>query len=221
VAGGDWNLDGYGDVVIAPDKGSAHPVVAYSGFNGAQLWSYSPFGTTYTGGVSIALGDVNGDGYLDLISGELSTGSKVQVNLNNKTGGITTATTYRTITATLPLLYNTGVTVAAGNLNGSSTASIIVGSNSSAGHESLVQVYNGGANGGLVYSFAPYSTYSLGVRVATEDLGGTEDMVIAPVTASSSTLFGNPTVLVLKGNLAGVFTETLNDAPFQGGVFVG
>jgi hypothetical protein len=221
VAGGDWNLDGYGDVVISPDKGSAHPVVAYSGANGSQLWSYSPFGTTYTGGVSIALGDVNGDGYLDLISGQLSTGSKVQVNLNNKAGGITTNSIYRSIAAALPALYNGGVTVASGNLNGSSTASIIVGSNSTPGHESLVQVYNGGASGGVAYSFAPFSAYSLGVRVATENLGGSDDMVIAPATASKATLFGNPTVLVLKGNLAGAFMETMNDEPFQGGVFVG
>jgi hypothetical protein len=85
----------------------------------------------------------------------------------------------------------------------------------------LVQVYNGGANGGMMYSFAPFSAYSLGVRVAVENLNGNVDMVVAPQQASTGLLFGNPTVLVLKGNLTGAFMETMNDAPFQGGVFVG
>jgi hypothetical protein len=183
------------------------------------MFSYSPFGATYNGGISIALGDVNGDGYPDLISGELSTGSKVQVNLNNKAGGLVTNTVYRTIASAMPAGYNGGVYVASAKLNGAADADIIVGSNATLGKESTVQIFNGGASGGMLYTFEPISGYSMGVTVATEDLGGSEDIVIGP--GSTTGLLGSPRLLVLKGNLTGVFTESLTDSAFQGGVFVG
>ncbi len=212
-------MDGYGDVVVAPEKGSVQPVVAISGLTNIPLWSYSPFGVSYSGGISVALGDVNGDGLLDLVSGQESTGSKVQVNLNNNAGGIVTNTIYRTIAAAMPSGYNGGVNVAAGNLNGSKTADIIVGSNASIGKQSQVQVFKGGTNGGILYTFTPFGGFTGGVRVGTENLNGSEDILITP--ASTLGLLGSPKMLVLKGNLAGAFTETLTDSAFQGGVFVG
>jgi hypothetical protein len=219
VAGGDWNVAGYGDVFISPDKGNAQPVVAYNSQTNAQMFSYSPFGATYSGGISIALGDVNGDGYPDLVSGELSTGSKVQVNLNNKAGGLVTNTVYRTIASAMPAGYNGGVYVASAKLNGAADADIIVGSNATLGKQSMVQIFNGGASGGMLYTFEPISNYTMGVTVATEDLGGSEDIVIGP--GSTTGLLGSPRLLVLKGNLTGAFTESLTDSAFQGGVFVG
>ena len=226
VASGDLNRDGFADIVIAPDKGSvSEPVVAYSGFNNAQLFSYSPFGSGDTAGVSIALGDVNGDGFLDLVSGQETTGSKVQVNLGktDSSGGLNTSV-YRTIATSMPSGYNGGVYVAAGDVNGDHLADIIIGSNTSFGHESVVRVYNGGTNGALLYNFIPFSTYTLGVQVAAEDLDGDglADILIVLSKSSTGTLFGNPRVIGLKGtNLSGIFLQTLNDSPFQGGVFVG
>jgi hypothetical protein len=225
VVSGDLNRDGYSDIVIAPDKGTvSEPVVAYSGFNNAQLFSYSPFGTSYKAGISIGLGDVNGDGFLDLVTGQLTTGSKVQVNLGktDSSGGLNTSV-YRTISSAMPSGYNGGVYVAAGDLNGDGKADVIVGSNTSFGHESVVRAYSG-SNNALLYNFVPFTTYTLGIRVAVDDLDGDgkADLLISPAKASTGTLFSNPRVIGLKGStLAGIFLQTLNDSPFQGGVFVG
>jgi len=63
LAKGDFNLDGYGDVVLAQDNGGA--MVVYEGgpsgmTSGAT--TTTPSGRAWT----ISTGDVNGDGYLDL-----------------------------------------------------------------------------------------------------------------------------------------------------------
>jgi hypothetical protein len=71
VATGDVNFDGVPDVITAPGPGSALPVKAFSGVDGSPIagaiGSLTPFGPTYRGGIQVAAGDVNGDGFKDVI----------------------------------------------------------------------------------------------------------------------------------------------------------
>lgn len=85
VAGGDLNLDGKADVAVAPDEGGGARVVVYNGAtltgaNSPKLADFLgladafaspgfPNGKTdsaFRGGVRPAIGDVNGDGRVDL-----------------------------------------------------------------------------------------------------------------------------------------------------------
>src|SRR5205823_5945024 len=70
VASGDVNLDGVPDIVVAPGPGAALPVRVFNGITGDQLpgaiGSFFPFGPGFKGGLQVAAGDVNGDGFKDV-----------------------------------------------------------------------------------------------------------------------------------------------------------
>jgi serralysin len=69
VAVGDVNGDGFGDIVTgaAGVGGNGHVKVFALG---AQVQSFFAFGGSWTGGIFVAAGDVNGDGFADLIVGK-------------------------------------------------------------------------------------------------------------------------------------------------------
>jgi hypothetical protein len=73
VAVGDLNNDGFADIVCsaASSSGTDAPLVQVLNGNGFGLVrSFNAFSTSFTGGVSVAVGDFNGDGHQDIITGE-------------------------------------------------------------------------------------------------------------------------------------------------------
>ena len=62
VAMGDLNGDGVLDIITAPGPGGGPHVVAFDGTNLSMLASFLAYAPTFTGGVFVAAGDVNGDG---------------------------------------------------------------------------------------------------------------------------------------------------------------
>jgi len=69
VAAGDVNGDGKADIVTATGPGGAPRVKAFSGADLAVLYDFFAFAPQFQGGVSVAVGDVNGDGFADIITG--------------------------------------------------------------------------------------------------------------------------------------------------------
>ena len=70
IATGDLTGDGTADVAVTPTAGpDLGFVVAYDGVTGARLFRQSVFGAPVK--LSIALGDVNGDGSADLVAAGL------------------------------------------------------------------------------------------------------------------------------------------------------
>ncbi len=112
VASGDIDRDGYSDVVIGPSSG-AMPVQVISGKDGTQLAKMFPFGTSYTRGVSLGVGDVTGDRVPDLVVGQAAGTSTVAVF----SGTNLTGPAVKTFTA-FPTLFSGGVTVAVGDTDG-------------------------------------------------------------------------------------------------------
>ncbi len=80
VAAGDLNGDGFAEIVITPDQGGGPVVAIYNGSDFVELKRF--FGIegdpNFRGGARPALGDLNGDGFLDvLISAGFQGGPRV------------------------------------------------------------------------------------------------------------------------------------------------
>src|SRR5205823_8132147 len=86
VAAADYNGDGVTDVVMGTGPGAVTLVTVVDGATKRELFRVQPFETSFTGGVFVAAGDVDGDGRPDLIiSPDEGGGPRVQVYSGGKT----------------------------------------------------------------------------------------------------------------------------------------
>jgi hypothetical protein len=77
VATGDFNGDGFPDVVTGAGIGGGPHVRVFNGLDGTPLpftsgggdQGFFAYSTNFLGGIYVATGDVNGDGYTDIITG--------------------------------------------------------------------------------------------------------------------------------------------------------
>ena len=130
---------------------------------GADIRTFVPYGAAFTGGVNVALGDVNGDGSPDIITG-VASGGESHVKVFDGATGLVLKSFFA-----FPGFLG-GISVAAGDVNNDGRADIIVGAGAGAGPH--VKVFSG-ATGAQHYSFFAYgSGFGGGVRVAAGDLNG-------------------------------------------------
>lgn len=175
VATGDVTGDGIEDIVVSEGRGGKPLVEVYDGRTLRKLGSFEAYSTTFTGGVTVAVADLNGDGRADIVTGS-GVGSAAHVKVF---GGSTLFTAVGKVKAAPVAMqsylafdasYRGGISVAAGDVNGDGKADIIVGAQ--AGAPPHVKVFSG-ANGAELqsfYAFAP--SYTGGVSVAAGDLTG-------------------------------------------------
>lgn len=69
VAAGDLNGDGVEDLVMAPQRGANQRIVGTTYTGRRLIGPWRPFKRDYTGGPSVAVSDVNGDGRIEIIAG--------------------------------------------------------------------------------------------------------------------------------------------------------
>lgn len=80
TAVGDVDGDGIDDIIVGSGPGGPSIVRVISGKDGSELFSVAPFESTFTGGVFVAAGDLNGDGKAEIvISPDVGGGPRVQV----------------------------------------------------------------------------------------------------------------------------------------------
>jgi trimeric autotransporter adhesin len=161
----------------------------------------------FTGGVRVAVGDVNGDGIPDLITGAGPDSSHVKAFSGDNLALIRSFLAF-------PGSSTGGVYVAAGDLNGDGKDEIFV----SAGEGSLpkVRVFDGATNGMLTEFSAYADSYLGGVRVAAGDVNNDGKADIITGTASTTT-----NVRVFSGANYAQLQSFLAFGPnLTGGVFV-
>jgi hypothetical protein len=216
ITSGDINRDGFADVIVGPSTG-AQAILVINGQDGSEIAHLTPFGTAYTKGVSLAVGDVTGDRLPDLIVGQAAGSSKVVVF----SGADLTGPVVKSFNA-FPTYFTGGVTVAAGDTDGDRFADIVVGTNAQFTYDSRVRVFSGATNA-LMKDFVAFAGYRGGLRVATEDLDGDGKADLIVSHGRYSTRVGpKPRILALKGtNLTKISDNQLLDTAFLGGVWVG
>jgi hypothetical protein len=179
VAVGDVNGDGQADVVTAPGPGGGPHVRVFDGaalLTGqvSELRGFFAYAVTFTGGVNVAVGDVNGDGKADIITGADAGGGPHVQAFSGADGSVLRSFFAYTTT------FTGGVRVAAADVNGDGKADIITGPGAGGGPH--VEVFSG-ANGAVLQSFFAYDpTFTGGIFVAGGDVNGDgkADIVTAP-----------------------------------------
>lgn len=167
--------------------------------NPAFAW-LEPF-AGYTGGLTLASGDVNNDGFSDIIAGTTAgVPSRVAVF-----SGASPLTRIGNVITPFGNQYTGGVSLAAGDVNGDKQTELIVGT---ASRFTRIQLYNltGATFTKLGAMLTPFGTANTGVQVTTVDTAGTGVPFIAAATLNSS---GTVQVNVINaaGTTQGSYTQ--------------
>jgi hypothetical protein len=163
IASGDITADDFADIVVGLDAGPAAQVRAFSGLTTGMLYDFYPYGG-FSGGARVAVGDVDGDGFGDIITGTGPGSAGIVRAFSGATGSM-----IRDFYA-FDASFTGGVFVAAGDTNGDGSAEIIVGAGSGAGE---VRVFDGHSGVRLMDFYAYPGGFLGGVRVGFTPLGDT------------------------------------------------
>lgn len=209
VALGDFNGDGIPDIVTAPGPGGGPHIKIFDGANFGVIRQFMAYSRDFFGGVYVAVGDVNGDGRLDIITGA-GAGGGPHVKVFDSLSGVTIDSFFAYDAA-----FRGGVTVASGDINGDTKDDIITGAGLGGGPQ--VKVFSG-ATGSLIRQFMAFnSTLRGGVFVAAADLNADA----RPDIVTGAGPGGSPQVRIFNGvNGALLTTFSAYDSAFRGGVRV-
>jgi hypothetical protein len=171
VAAGDVNGDGRADIITGAGAGAAPHVKVFSGADASALQSFFAYDVTFLGGVTVAAGDVNGDGRADIITGPAG-GSPANVKVFD---GTNQAVLHSFVA--YDAQFTGGVFVASGDVNGDGRADIVTGAG--AGGPPHVKVFSGATGAEMNSFFAFDVTFTGGVRVAAGDVNsdGAPDII--------------------------------------------
>jgi cyclophilin family peptidyl-prolyl cis-trans isomerase len=208
IATGDINGDGVPDVVVGAGPGGGPHVKVFSGRDGSLIRSFMAYDPGFTGGVNVAVADVDGDGTPDIITGPGPGGGPNVRVFSGRDGSL-----IRSFMAYDPGFHG-GVNVAAADINGDGMADIITGPGAGSPN---VRVFNG-RDGSLMRDFFAYSSFMTGgVHVAAGDVNGTG----RPQIITGAGAGGSPHVKVYNPDTFATLNSFFAyDASFHGGVNV-
>ncbi|EKE07388.1 MAG: hypothetical protein ACD_18C00100G0002 [uncultured bacterium] len=169
IALGDLNSDGFSEIFVAPSKGSSQPIKIYGVYGEEKKLDFYPFGNKYTGGYSLAVGDVDGNGQNELLV--TRGGDKTQIYIFDQNFKLKKEFT------PFESNFKFGASVSTGNLDGVGADEIIVGRGN--GGKPEVRVFD--MSGKLLYqAFTAYASLTnpgVDVRALDVDFDGKDDIV--------------------------------------------
>lgn len=191
VVTADVTGDGVQDIIVAPGAGSQSWVKVYDGTNLQEVRSFLAYTADFTGGIFVAVGDVDHDGRNDIVTGAGENGGPhVKVF-----GGADLFPNGDVTLAVLPYArrsffayesdFRGGVSVAVADVNGDGYADIITGAGHGGGPR--VTVVSGKDQSILQNYFAYDPSMRSGIMVAAGDINGNgrAEIVTAPMNGGS------------------------------------
>jgi hypothetical protein len=163
VGAGDVNHDLKADIITGADHGAGSHVKVFDGISNSEIRSFFAYGAGFLGGVRVAAGDINNDGFADIITGAGDAGNGHVKVFDGSTGS-----ELRSFFAYAG--YTGGVYVAGGDVNNDGRADLITGTDS--GFSPHVKVFDGLTGSEIRSFFAFGATFTGGVRVAAGDVNG-------------------------------------------------
>lgn len=187
VASADITGDTLADIVTAAGPGGGPHIKVFDGYTRDVIRSFFAFDASFSGGVYVATGDVNGDGTPDIIAAAGGKGGphvKVFSGVDNKVVREFFAYDAR---------FTGGVRVASADLDGDGFADIITGPGAGGGPH--VRAFSGQTGKVLNEFFAYPVTFTGGVNVAAGDING--DSVPEIITGPG--MGGGPLLRIWEG----------------------
>ena len=213
--------------VSLPGRGAPPAIRVFDIATGTET-SINAYEPTYRKSIRVATGDINGDGYDDIITSTITGNGRVRV-FDGRTGAPMTGAFAEL--AAFPEAGARGAYVASGDVNGDGRDDIVVGSGYKAKGSAKVRVFSG-FDGSVLSTNEPFGTkFHGGVRVAVGDgesgvrerdivpRGGVISRGVAEIIASQG--YGGNRVVVTSGISNTVLKDfTVGGASYKGGVFV-
>ena len=172
TATADVTGDGIDDIITAAGNTGGPHVKVFDGANLNLVYSFLAYGANFTGGVYVAGGDINNDGFADIITGAgQGGGPHVEVFSGTNLSLLKSFFPYATA-------FTGGVRVGSGDVNGDHVADIITGAGPGGGPH--VQAFSG-TNLALFQSVIAFDgSFAGGVYVAAGDVNndGKADIVV-------------------------------------------
>ena len=209
VATGDFNGDGIADTIAGAGFGGGPAIAILDSQTGVILESFFAFDPAFTGGVFVAVQDVNNDGILDIIaSAGPGGGPHVKIFDGSNLNVLRSFFAYAED-------FTGGVSVASIDFNNDGILDIVTGAGR--GGAPHVKVFDGATNAIISQWFAYPVTFTGGVFVAVGDIGN--DGIFEVATGAG--LGGAPVVAIWDPFTGNLITQFMAYAEvFTGGVCV-